>query len=677
MKKISDVINKTIFINAFKICKSYSEKDNHTDINLLLLKDAFRYTSVRKIEDYYDKYIDTELFYGIPYLYSTDIVTIPKNVNGLREYRFFTMMSMVLYNAIGLLFVDVCNEFVSMVKFEKCDIFHFSPTKFSIDNNGEWISHNEYSVQYRNYCNKLKEKLEVNDVVLKIDISNYFNTMSHAKLVEMLCTLGLESKLAIYNIDENAKESLLFYFESLMNKKEGIPQGKINCVSDFFGLLYLLKLDFKIKEICEPINLEFKSMLRYVDDTVLILKNEKGLKNKEVFKELSKLEQALSVFFNNELGLRINEKKTEYKILKSEEDLNLFISNNIKKVSNKDEEISTNLIDNKVKDFLEVLKKYRFNNNTSFQFNISSDEKEKLKVIFENKCKSYMNKSDIKMQITNIIADNDIELTVGEMYILIALFCVKDKNKNFIYLKYLINSINKNFNPKDKRIIHILLILLSQLDQKSISKKIDRLIEKYKRDLEKDNYGKYILILRNVYKVDENVDMIEDESIFNQLCYEYHITSNTRKGAKILATNKTEYYKFIKELSRYDKHDLNEAIINQIKYFVYYYKKENWDSSFNHFQNIFHEICKEKYKLEDKCDVNTIISKLYNQGLIEVRDEVLIRKFYDRRNFNPVSHPSKNGKASVKISREVLNDFKDDILSLMLSFIEYKDEKKR
>lgn len=349
------------------------------------------------------------------------------------------------------------------------------------------------------------------------------------------------------------------------------------------------------------------------------------------------------------------------------------MSNNIKKVSNKDEEISSNLIDNKVKDFLEVLKKYRFNNNTSFQFNISSDEKEKLKIIFENKCKNYMNKSDIKIQITNIIAGNDIELTVGEMYILIALFCIKDKNKNFIYLKYLINSIKDNFNPKDKRIIHIMLILLSQLDQKSISKQIDSLIEKYKKDLEKDNYGKYILILRNIYITDENVNIIEDESIFNQLCYEYNITNNNRKGVRLLAKNRTAYHKFISELSR---HDLNEAIINQIKYFVYYYKKENWDSSFNHFQNIFHEICKEKYKLEDKCDVNTIITRLYNDGLIEVKDEVLIRKFYDRRNFNPVSHPSKNGKASVKISREVLNDFKDDILNLMLTFIQYKNEKK-
>lgn len=60
---------------------------------------------------YYKKYIKSELFYSIPYLFSTDNVSIPKNVNGLREYKFFTMMSMILYNAVGLLFVDICNDF--------------------------------------------------------------------------------------------------------------------------------------------------------------------------------------------------------------------------------------------------------------------------------------------------------------------------------------------------------------------------------------------------------------------------------------------------------------------------------------------------------------------------------------------------------------------------------------
>ena len=38
MKKISDVITEDLFVNSYKICKKYSEKEFITDINLLLLK---------------------------------------------------------------------------------------------------------------------------------------------------------------------------------------------------------------------------------------------------------------------------------------------------------------------------------------------------------------------------------------------------------------------------------------------------------------------------------------------------------------------------------------------------------------------------------------------------------------------------------------------------------------
>ena len=89
MKKISDVITEELFVNAYKICKKYSEKEFITDINLMLLKNAFKSITENNIRMYYKKYIKSELFYSIPYLFSTDNVSIPKNVNGLREYKFF------------------------------------------------------------------------------------------------------------------------------------------------------------------------------------------------------------------------------------------------------------------------------------------------------------------------------------------------------------------------------------------------------------------------------------------------------------------------------------------------------------------------------------------------------------------------------------------------------------
>ena len=242
-------------------------------------------------------------------------------------------MSMILYNAVGLLFVDVCNEFLNKVKFENRNVFHFSPTRFFSNDDG-WKSQNEYAKQYTKFTDKMEEIIEEGDVVLKIDISNYFDTMKHEKLVNLLKELGLESKLAIYDIDEKARDTLLFYFESLMNKKQGIPQGKVNCVSDLYGLLYLLPLDFNIIDICDKYNLDYKAMIRYVDDTMIIFRNKNKLTNKEIFKELSKLEQELSLFLNNELMIRINEKKTEYTVIHDKDSREEFIEKNTKKVSN-------------------------------------------------------------------------------------------------------------------------------------------------------------------------------------------------------------------------------------------------------------------------------------------------------------------------------------------------------
>lgn len=667
MKKISDVITEELFVNAYKICKKYSEKEFITDINLMLLRNAFKSITENNIRMYYRKYIKSELFYSIPYLFSTDNVAIPKNVNGLREYKFFTMMSMILYNAVGLLFVDICNDFLDKVKFECKNIFHFSPTKFTYNDN-EWKSQNEYAKQYKSFTDKMNEKIEEGDIVLKIDISNYFDTMKHEKLVNLLKELGLESKLAIYDIDEKARDTLLFYFESLMNKKQGIPQGKVNCVSDLYGLLYLLPLDFNIIDICNKYNLEYKSMIRYVDDTMIIFKNKNNLKNKEVFKELSKLEQELSLFLNNELMLRINEKKTEYIIIHNKNDREEFIERNTKKVSNANNtegDTKNDEIEQKIEKMIKVVEKYKFTNDETFKFEITDKDKEALKIVFDSNVKNYLRKAETKIKIRKILSNIDIELTVSQMNILIAIFFINDKDAN-IYLDILVNYILNNLDLKDKRILHIILLMISQGIDFNEYESFNTYINQNKDELFKDNYGKYILILKNFIKNDNSINILSDEGIFNQINYEFN--RDSKYSRKVLCENKTMYNQLILKLV--NQENVNESIINQLKWYVYNIRNGNLDSAFNHFHNTFHEICKEKYKLGDRDTVKNIIDKLYKNNIIGNKEDVLIRKFYDRRNFNPVSHPSKNGKASVKISKEILEEFEDGIIEIILKIMD-------
>lgn len=667
MKKISDVITEELFVNAYKICKKYSEKEFITDINLMLLKNAFKSITENNIRIYYRKYIKTELFYSIPYLFSTDNVSIPKNVNGLREYKFFSMMSMILYNAVGLLFVDICNDFLNKVNFGSKNIFHFSPTKFAYNDN-EWKSQNEYAKQYKNFTDKMNEMIKEGDIILKIDISNYFDIMKHEKLVDLLKELGLESKLAIYDIDEKARDTLLFYFESLMNKKQGIPQGKVNCVSDLYGLLYLLPLDFSIIDICNKYNLEYKSMIRYVDDTMIILKNKSNLKNKEIFKELSKLEQELSLFLNNELMLRINEKKTEYIIIHNRNDREEFIERNTKRVSNAnntENDTKNDEIKQKIERMLKVVEKYKFTNDETFKFDITDKDKEELKIVFDSNVKNFLKKPEIKNKIRNILSAIDIELTVSQMNILIALFFINDKNVN-IYLDILVNYILNNLDLKDKRILHIILLMISQGIDFNEYESFNTYINQNKDELFKDNYGKYILILKKVVKNDDNINILSNEGIFNQINYEFN--RNSKYSRKVLCENKTMYNQLILKLA--NQENIDESIINQLKWYVYNIRNGNLDSAFNHFHNLFHEICKEKFVLQDGANIEKILPKLYKNEIIGNKEEILLRKFYDRRNFNPVSHPSKNGKASVKISKEILEEFEDGIIEIILKIMD-------
>jgi len=64
-------------------------------------------------------------------------------------------------------------------------------------------------------------------------------------------------------------------------------------------------------------------------------------------------------------------------------------------------------------------------------------------------------------------------------------------------------------------------------------------------------------------------------------------------------------------------------------------------------------------------DTATVKDVIKNLSGIGIDDELLIIKFYDRRNFNAVSHPSQKGKPSVKVSESDLLEYEDKVLKLI------------
>jgi hypothetical protein len=68
---------------------------------------------------------------------------------------------------------------------------------------------------------------------------------------------------------------------------------------------------------------------------------------------------------------------------------------------------------------------------------------------------------------------------------------------------------------------------------------------------------------------------------------------------------------------------------------------------------------------KENSNVNAMIDGLYQKKIINNNDEIIIRKFHDRRNLNPVSHP--NG--AKPILKETIDEFSEKIFSIMSKII--------
>lgn len=682
MSDLAKIVTEERFLNAYKICFDYcKETDNIVDVNFRLIKTHLINLTETQVKSYYEKFIKSELVYGLPELHSCDIVTIPKKSTGVREYRFFSVFSMILYNAIGLTFVDSCNEVISTLNFNKKSIYPFYPTKFNLNSNSKsekdkWVVKNNYKNEFNKYQNKIEEIIAPNNGLLQLDLTQYFESIVHEKLIDLLYQYSNKTTLSKNKLDEDSSLVMEFYLEALMCRRFSIPQGRKNFVSDYLGYLYLVPFDMEVEKLCQGSNLKFKGMIRYVDDITLVFENELEENASEVYRQLLEIESKIINWFLNNLGLSINSSKTVRKYIVSEEEKQIFIQENKKSISGielsepenkrkrkvletKEGEVikikpHVDIVFNK---FVEMLKKFKFPDNGEFNFHISKDDRELMKVIYDNDVfKKYLLKPENTERISEVIKNLEIELTVDYINMLIVLYFLK-KDKDYLFIEILENFFTNNFKSEDKRHLHILHVLHAQNTyDKGI---INKIIKDNKDVIENDNYGKYLLLLAGVIKQPVNYYELDNNSIFQRIINEHTQKSVYQTG--YLFKNKSSYQKVIKLLVK-DFVD-NKAIADQLKHYVLHRRQKKWDLAFNNFHNIFHEICKIKFELSDHASVKNVIEKAKNLSL---NDQLTIDKFYNRRNFNMISHPGQKGIPAEKVNDKDLKYFEEKILEIIV-----------
>lgn len=187
MKDICKIITKDIFVDSYIILRDYLKRkgDDLQDINLILIAEYFVDLTENQVKKFYDKYIETGLIYSLPEFYASDLVTIPKGVADIREYRFFSSFGLILYNSLGILFSETCSGMLDNLKLQNRGIYSYAPTKYDqVDN--KWKINNKWQQEYDKYKNKIIEKTDNSDVVLSLDVSDFFQTIKHDKLIEVI-----------------------------------------------------------------------------------------------------------------------------------------------------------------------------------------------------------------------------------------------------------------------------------------------------------------------------------------------------------------------------------------------------------------------------------------------------------------------------------------------------------
>lgn len=660
MSKLGDIISEKTFVNAYHILRDYykNQDDHLVDVNLRLIKPYFVLLNDRAVKQFYKTYVQTELVYSAPELCMSEIVSVPKNMTGVREYRFMSSFAHIVYTAFGLVFVECSMPLIESLEFKSKGIHSFFPTRFVHGKKKEWEVKNKYREEYSNFTKKLADELEPGDVVIKTDISSYFESINHKRLLALLDEFSPVSSLREHGIKDESYEALEFYLNNLMQGKLGVPQGRKNFTSDFFGYFYLVPFDNEIRNLCTSSVLEFKSCIRYVDDTYIVFRSRSN-KNSEINKELLRIEQRISSWLFSTLGLSINPSKTDRIIITTEDEKEEFIRENSKSVSQSDQK-SVLLNNGKKVDFADLkqaIDKLRFNDMNRFKTKILlKDDKESLKFVFSPNFKKTMKKKRNRDSLLQSLTNIDIEISVDEINILTSLFAQDNDDRFYKLMKNILSS--KQLDVTDRRIVHIILAFLTRFKAPNQLVKLVRA-----SSVADDSYGKYLAIILGL-PLSTNIIARRIEQEFK-----------TKKGNRAFKNHlevQSDYNKVVFEMIQSTA--WNDSLVQAIKLYNHETYLERWDTAFNQFQSVFHEIIKAHYGLGDNAKIKDISEKL---TFLSPRQELILRKFYDRRNFNPISHPSKKGMPAEKVGQYELNRYKEEILLILQTcFVQWKKERK-
>lgn len=577
------------------------------------------YKEYVKSKDFFEKYINNSLFYGLEDVVFNDIYYMPKNRFAYRKMSYNSLVVRLISNAIGLYLFKVSEKFVNeFINNKESHISSRYGGKILYNKNGISIKQENlyYKQQYKEFSNELLNCINAKEnkrIVLKLDIQDFYDNIKVNEFLKIL-----ESKLG-YTIrkknkyDKRKIENIKDFYKFIMNGQDGLPQSDNDIITSFVSSLYMKLIDIDIISIIKNMqiqNLKEYKIIQYCDDTYLILDfNEMNENN--VYISVIRILEEISLKLVKKYNLKFNNKSNIFDL--SIESNVSDLKKNIK--INSQVEIELTKGEKPQKIFDDIISKIRDFSNQGIN---NADEES----MFESLKKIYNDS-------VNAIIDKKDNLKILEEAILNL-----DLNKIFLSNKYIVTLASKNDKTKEKLL-------------------------KYIENPKNENSNKFYYILEYIGKEDigylKNLNKINLKDEYKNIL-NFKILDKNSLGYMSLNSRQFQRLKLI-----------NNNIIQQIKYRRMNEVSKNYNIAFNHLVNEVKSIINNIYSPntdEKDYNANSVKNNLFSNGY-NINTIINVCNMFDRRNNNMISHS--NGEI---IDKEEYYQYKEQICNLLKEMTE-------
>jgi len=600
---------------------------------------------------YFESYIKNNLFYGLQKEFQVISYTVPKGVLGIRNHKFFSYSMRLLYYSIGIYLLRVSQEFVTRYNSREFDersgsksrlhCFYGGKLSYSSKENISFSSDAIYwrdsYDEYKKFLDEYKDKY---DLILKLDMQNYFDEISISTILKNLSE-NIKPKLRKnQNYDVKTIEQINYLFTYLMNSSKGIPQAENDIIGNFIGFLHTLFVCFSIEEILSNSkDIESFQIVSYVDDISIFLKFKSPNKPKRLNTTIN-IGHIISDKLFLDFGVRFSNTKNKIHETDNEDDMEKFFLET--KRSQSDEEIDEDINEDTQKTSMEkrfenvievvnLLKK----NGIGKKFNFDLGEIENPDIIIKDMYSKNLNQfidnekrpENIEI-LEDLFRDFDFNLVLFSSLPLIIMIC-KTKIAKQKFEEFLLN--NDEITTPISQFIVFYLCQVGLVDKKDFLELLMR----------NTFFAEIVKLLNNQYEID-----LDDSGYYNIPRY------------------------LVNKLGTYP------STIEQIQHRSISEKIGSYSVALSHLLNEIHSLCYETDNKKEKGEYREpgVVNYLQKIG-VPILQVAKISNLFERRNINLVSHPTIHESIASSVTKDEYEHYKKYVGLCIKKILESLPEK--